>query len=445
MRINLLSASLGLCVLVSGPLMADEAQDLRNQLELLKTQNEILKLQKEMATSQAEILKAQYGVSTYNALTGATEGKSIAEADRDAALAKAKAKYADAVALKEILGDTKATTVDGSIAFKSDNAPVMLQSRQGGLMATRDIANELCDAVGSNPEVKRVLNAKGARVIPIDETKLASIVAAKLRTSRFDALYEAIVAETNLGGLPGGVGKRPGSGLMDQRPVSAFALIPSLIAVSQGLNLVNGVAGAIRTTKSISLNDVQTARKDLFESRLSACNNVFATVSLTRQGERSRLQTKLKEFGEKLQTMQLFATTVAEERKHFDALTKGKQTTKNEAIKQREALVARIAALNLTDDVVLEDLAMNVMEDSIKSNPIMTYTLAVQDIQIAKDRFLINDKITFQGTAEVVFQVTDVKGNILYGDAISHTTDAFDAHSMKSVKAKPTKSTGMIQ
>jgi len=453
-----LSAGLSLCIFFSGQLPASEAEDLRNQLEMLKTQNEILKLQKDMATAQTEIIKQQYSASNYSSLTGVTEGKTMAEAERDTALAKSKEKYADAVVLKEILGDTKATTVDGSITFEAENAPVMLQSRQGGLMATREIARQLCDALGDNPEVKGVLNAKGARVVPIDEAKLALIVAAKLRTSRFDALYDAISAERITGEQAGGGGKRADSGLtlspefrkaieeMNTQPMSNYALLPTLIAASQALNLINGLAGTIRTTKSISLNDNQTARKDLFESRLSACNKVFEAASLNRQGERLRLQTKLKSFVEKLQTMQLFATSVAEERAYFTALPKGKQAKpKNDAIKKREALVERIAGLNLTDEKVLEDLAMNVMEDSIKGNPIMTYTLAVQDIQIAKDRFLIEDKITFQGTAEVVFQVTDVEGNILYGDAISHTTDALDAHSMKSVKAQPTKSISTLR
>ena len=178
----------------------------------------------------------------------------------------------------------------------------------------------------------------------------------------------------------------------------------------------------------------------MFESRLATCSGIFDQHSLARKADRDRLQSKLKELANKLDVMQTFTIGVTNERKEFDALPKAQQKPAiNDAIKDREVLATRVNGLNLTGDTVLQDLAMASMDEAITGHPIMTYTLSVQDIQINKKRFLLNNKITYQGTAEVVYQVTNTNGEIIAGDAISETTDAYDTASMRSANSEPAR------
>jgi len=192
------------------------------------------------------------------------------------------------------------------------------------------------------------------------------------------------------------------------------------------------VAGAFRTTKTFTLDTPTTARADLFESRLGACSGVIDSHSLTRLGDRERLSGALAEHFKKLQVMQAFVVTVAAERQRFNALSQRKQT---DALNRQISLKEALAGVSGTDEALAQDLALAAMERVFAAQPLMTYSLAIQDIQIKKDRFLLGDKLTFQGTAEVVYQITDPRGVILDGDAISVTSKAYDTASTFSVNA----------
>jgi hypothetical protein len=436
-RNRLIGLSLGLYIslatgLTTLPVFADEQDD---QLATLNKRLAILEAQEKVSQLEDKIAQAQVKAASALATAASADAATISGSKSKKATDEATAKYADVTALQKVLGDTKDIGVDGTISFNATDAAVLLQSRQGGILAARAAADELCAALRANKGLQQGL--KGKPIVPISEQRLEQIVTAKLRTLRFNELYKA-VEEASLypvsvtgGGKPVLIDELFGD---DAKTFSAPVVIAGLAQAQHIVSAVDNLAGVARVNKAYSLQT--TAREDLFESRLSTCTGVMDASSLKRRADRDRLTTSLANYYKKLQKMQAFAATVATERRDFDALSKATQkVATNNAIKAREALAARVAALTATDDGIASDLALVSMESVIADKPILTYSLAIQDTQIKKDRFLLNDKLTYQGTAEVVYQVTSAEGAILEGDAISITSKAYDVASTFSVKA----------
>ena len=435
-----LAVSFATCLSLT-PVFADEQDDqlaaLNKRLAILETQNRISDLEKTIAANQADASSSLATSASANAVAIAANKSKKATDD-------ATAKYADVTALQAVLGETPEIGGDGTITI-SENQAVLLQSRQGGILAAREAADELCAALRANKGLQQQL--KGKPIVPISEQRLDQIITAKLRMLRFNEVYSA-VAEASLHPVSISLAEeaRPSTGsgtrptLIDDlfngsaKTYSAAAVIGGLAAAQSVVAAVDNLAGVARVNKAYSLHT--TAREDLFESRLSTCSGVMDASSLRRRADRDRLNSSLADHYKKLQRMQAFTETVAAERRAFDTLAKDKQkATTNNAIKAREALAARVAGVSATDDSIASDLALTSMEVTISGKPILTYSLAIQDTQIKKDRFLLNDKLTYQGTAEVVYQVTGADGAILEGDAISITSKAYDVASTRSVKA----------
>jgi hypothetical protein len=433
-------AALG-TALITTPTIADEHDD---QFAALNKRIAVLEAQEKVSQLEDKIAQAQIKAASALATAASTDSATISGNKSKEASSDATAKYADVTALKTVLGDTKGIGVDGTISFNASDAAVLLQSRQGGILAAREAADELCAAFKANKGLQNGLTGKP--VVPISEQRLESIITAKLRTLRFNEVYSA-VEEASLRpvSITGGVEPRPtpGSGKppliddlfgADAKTYSAPMVIAGLAQAQHIVTAVDNLAGVARINKVYSLKT--TAREDLFESRLSTCSGIMDASSLKRRADRERLNISLATYYKKLQKMQAFSATVATERRDFDALPKAKQkAVTNNAIKGREALAALVAAISATDDTVASDLALASMESAITDKPILTYSLAIQDTQIQKDRFLLNDKLTYQGTAEVVYQVTGADGAILDGDAISVTSKAYDVANTFSVKA----------
>ncbi|MFV3372475.1 hypothetical protein ACNFH5_30265 [Pseudomonas sp. NY15435] len=437
--ISAMLACMGLSFLISSPsTFADEFDDAK---KVLQQQKEIEELQKELAEARKDRVAAETETATTLSTAAAADRAAISASRKGAAEDDATAKYAEITALSTLLGDPKQIGVDGSISFASDAQNIMLQSRKGGIEVTRTAADKICKMLGANSEVKAAIGQSPKKlVVPISEARMGEIVAAKLRLARFNALFEtakqaiASVSPTPPGGRgPAGLN---GFDFSKLHPYSG-AISPGAIAAIQSAQfLASGIdtlGGMFRINRTFTMTT--TAREDLFESRLAACSHVFSTYSLARQADRLRLEKLVNEFAGKMHTLQIFTMIVAKERKDFDALPKAKQVAAvNEGIKQREAVVARFNSLAYSDDALLQDLALHSMELAITNHPIMTYTLSIQDTQILKKRFLLSNKLTYQGTAEVVYQVTGTKGEILDGDALSYTSEAYDIASTRSVE-----------
>lgn len=422
--------SLSVCVslatgLITASASADEHDD---QLTALNKRIAILEAQEKVSQLEDKIAQAQVKAASSLATAASTDAATISGSKSKKATDEATAKYADLTSLNQVLGGTKEIGVNGTISFNATDAAVLLQSRQGGILAAREAADELCAALRANKGLQ--LGLKGKPIVPISEQRLEQIVTAKLRTLRFNELYFAVeVALLS----PGDV-KKPDRFGADAKDFSAPVILAGLATAQSVVSAVDNLAGMARVNKAYSIQT--TAREDLFESRLSTCSGVMDASSLKRRADRDRLNSSLAVYYKKLQKMQAFATTVATERRDFDALPKAKQkAATNNAIKAREALAARVAAISVTDESIVSDLALASMESAITDKPILTYSLAIQDTQIKKDRFLLSDKLTYQGTAEVVYQVTGADGVILEGDAISITSKAYDVASTRSVKA----------
>lgn len=406
----------------------DQVDALNKRLAILEAQEKISQLEEKIA--QAQVKTASALATSDSAVAATVSGSKSKKATDDAT-----AKYADVTELQKVLGDTKDVGVDGTISFNAADAAVLLQSRQGGILAARAAADELCAALRANRGMQQGL--KGKPIVPISEQRLEQIVSAKLRNLRFNEIYKAVEEASLYPVSITGSGKRAlvddlfGSGY---KPYSASVVVAALGQAQHVISAVDNIAGVARVNKTYSLHT--TAREDLFESRLSTCTGVMDASSLKRRADRERLSTSLANYYKKLETMQSFTATVTKERRGFDALPKASQkVATNSAIKAREALAARVGAISATDETIASDLALVSMESLIAGKPILTYSLAIQDTQIKKDRFLLNDKLTYQGTAEVVYQVTSAEGVILEGDAISITSEAYDVASTFSVKA----------
>ncbi|KIL03229.1 hypothetical protein QX25_18850 (plasmid) [Stutzerimonas stutzeri] len=435
-----LSASLLLALSIAIPSPAPHAAEFDELTEIAKLEA----LKKQIAEDRRATAEANNKVAKAEATDPAALDAAIAASKSQEATSEATSEIARLKAYKDVFGDTKGADIDGSITINADTNTVMLQSRQGGILAVREAASELCEALKNNRALMEATTAQGKQIVPISEARLAQIVAAKLRSLQFDALYQAILAVSAPDGLAGREEtpppEKPGKSLEELIRETVPYSLPGAIA---GLQQIGGlaseldkVAGAFRTTKTFTLDTPTTARADLFESRLGACSGVIDSHSLTRLGDRERLSGALAEHFKKLQVMQAFVVTVAAERQRFNALSQRKQTDAlNRQISLKEALAAKVSGVSGTDEALAQDLALAAMERVFAAQPLMTYSLAIQDIQIKKDRFLLGDKLTFQGTAEVVYQITDPRGVILDGDAISVTSKAYDTASTFSVNA----------
>lgn len=437
-------------LLFSGPVIADSLDE---QKEVLEKQKEIELLKKTIAESKKATAEAQKATATALGVGASEDDAAIAASKSEAAASKASRDLAAASALKNTLGDPKKIGVDGSIAFTSDDQNIMLQSRQGGIAAVRDAADEICGALTRNNLVRGAVglapisSAKAtvpqsssvskSRVVALSEARLTEMVAAKLRMSRFTALYDT-VKNTRLD-PPAGQSNTEGSAgdkWMTLQGKSFGGLQAELMAAQYLMGGIDNIAGAFRTDRSFNMVNT-TAREDLFESRLSACWAIFDPQSLARKADRDRLKSSIVDFSAKIQFMQNFAAAAAAKRREFDALPKAKQlAAQNLKIKELEALAVRVNSMAFTDAELLKDLALTSMEGVIREHPIMTYALSVQDTQILQKRWLLNNKLSFQGTAEVVYQLTNVDGSILDGDAVSVTSQAEDIASTKGVKPR---------
>ncbi|WP_213939363.1 hypothetical protein [Pseudomonas sp. dw_612] len=439
-----------LALLLGAPVFADALDD---QKDALEKQKQIALLKQSIAESQKATAEAQKATATALGVGKSADEAAIAASKSATATSNATGDLAEINALKTTLGDPKKIGVDGSIAFTTEAQNIMLQSRQGGIAAVRDAADEICSALTKNAQVRSAVGLRPltpgtplpppassgskTRIVALSEARLTEMVAAKLRMSRFTALYDT-VKNTRLE-PPERAADVKGSKedtWFAARNQMVLGLQESLMAAQYLMNGVDNIAGAFRTDKTFNMVTT-TAREDLFESRLSACWAIFDPRSLARKADRDRLKTTIEEFAKKVQFMQDFAAEVATKRREFDALPKSRQTiTQNLQIKTWEALAARVNALTIPDAQLLTDLALTSMESVIREHPVMTYALSVQDTQILKKRWLLNNKISFQGTAEVVYQVTNIDGTILDGDAVSVTSQAEDIASTKGVKPR---------
>lgn len=423
------------CSMASSILQADELDELKRKLE---QQKEIAELRKQIAQADRDAAAAIKETATSQATGTYTDAATISGAKSKIATDEAAEQFAELTALKTIMGDPKKIGVDGSIAFTSDKQNIMLQSRQGGIEVTREAATTICRAMQNNRNITAVINANNKRIVPLSEQRLGEIVAAKLRIMRVNALLDTIKelspeSSTPRHALPNLPNILEWANVMSLEP---YSMAGAIVAAQQAQYLLQGidnVAGAFRVNRTFTMDT--TARADLFESRLAACSDIFLPLSLARSADRRRLGTLVEEFAKKLQTLQIFAADVAIERKQFDSLPKAQQTeAKNEKIRQRESIAARVNTLNYTDDTLLQDLALASMEQDIRDHPIMTYSLSIQDIQIMKERFLRSNKLNYQGTAEVVYQVTGTSGQILDGDAVSLTSATYSSASTNGVR-----------
>ena len=423
------------CYMASSMLQADEKEDLKRELEY---QKEIAELRRQIAEADKAAALASKEAATSRITGSYADAAAISESKSQIATQEANKQFAELTALKSIMGDPKKIGVDGSIAFSSDTQNIMLQSRQGGIQVTRDAAAAICAALRGNKNVTAVVGEGEKLIVPLSEQRLGEIVAAKLRMMRVQALLAAVQEASRATSTPSlGFPDIPSSlEFFKSMQIAPLGLPGAIVAAQQAQYLLQGVdnvAGALRVNRTFTMDT--TARADLFESRLAVCSDIFLPLSLARSADRRRLDDLVEDFTEILQILQAFAAGVAVERKQYDSKPEAsKSDTKNDEIKGREALAARINGLSYTDDILLQDLALASMEQDIQGQPIMTYSLSIQDVQVLKERFLLSNKLSYQGTAEVVYQVTDPDGRILDGDAVSLTSDAYDVASTKSVK-----------